>query len=83
MKLFFYSLDERASLSVTITLHAWAYEHIHMAHPHGILMPSFNTHHLYLACIMKWWEDFYSPSLDGTYIDVPYYQHMLSHLGPD
>lgn len=48
----FYSLGDRSSLSAMITLQAWAYEHIHMAHPHGLPIPRFETQFPYLVGIL-------------------------------
>lgn len=43
-ELFFYSQRHHASLLVTITLQAWAYEHIAIAHPSGLPMAGFGSH---------------------------------------
>lgn len=57
-ELFFYSQDHISSLYVTITLKAWGYEHIFVAHHLGILIPSFEIHITYPAGVMRWREDF-------------------------
>lgn len=64
-ELFFYSLDHRASLLFSITLQVWSYEHIHVAHPLGLSVPSFSSYAMYPTDIMHWREDFYMQSSDG------------------
>jgi len=81
-ELFFYSQGHRASLSVTITLQAWAYEHIAVARPPGLPMPGFGSHLDHEAGIVRWRDDFYIRPSDGVRRDVGYYRHMLSHLTP-
>jgi len=58
-ELFFYSQGHRTSLSITITLQAWAYEHIIVAHPSRLPLPSFGSHIEYDTSIMRWHDDFY------------------------
>lgn len=79
-ELFFYSLGHRASLSIIITLQAWAYKHIHVAHPLGLLILGFASHAAYPINIMSWREDFYTHPLDGIHWDISFYQRMIVHL---
>jgi len=64
-ELFFYSQGYHASLLVTITLHSWAYEHIAIACPLGLLMASFGSHLDYEVGIIRWCDNFYVHPLDG------------------
>ena len=79
-ELFFYSQRHRASLSVTIMLQTWAYEHITMAHPLRLLILGFGNHLEYKVGIIQWYDDFYIRPLDSVRWDVAYYHHMLGHL---
>lgn len=51
-ELFFYSQGHQASLLMTITLHACAYEHIAIACPSSLSMASFGSHLEYEVGIM-------------------------------
>lgn len=58
-ELFFYYQGHHASLSITITLQAWAYEHIAIACPSGLPMAGFGSHLDYDVGIIRWYDDFY------------------------
>ena len=71
--LFFYSQGHRVSLLATITLQAWASEHIAMAHPSGLHITSFGSHLEYEVGIIRWHDDFYVHPSYGVRRDVVYY----------
>ena len=56
-ELFFYSQGCHASLLVIITLQAWVYEHIIVAHPPNLPMPSFGSHLEYEVGLIRWCDD--------------------------
>jgi len=82
-ELFFYSQGYRASLSVTIILQAWTYEHIAIARPLGLPMPGFGNHLEYEVGICRWHDDYFIRSSDRVRRDVAYYHLMLSRLVSD
>lgn len=63
-----------------ITLKTWDYEHIAIAHPLGLPMPSFDGNLEYEASIVIWHDDFYIHLSYGFRHDVAFYRIMLSQL---